>query len=117
MKLYHYPKCSTCRKAIKFLAESGREVELVDISQSPPSAAELNQMLASNEGDRRKLFNTSGMQYRELQLKDKLPQMSDAEAIQLLSGNGMLVKRPFMLDGSGRGLVGFKEDQWESFFK
>ena len=87
----------------------------MDISQSPPSAAELKQMLASYEGDRRKLFNTSGMQYRELQLKDKLPQMSDAEAIELLSANGMLIKRPFLLDGSGQGLVGFKEDLWEAF--
>lgn len=114
MKLYHYPKCSTCRKAIKFLHNNNVQYELIDISQSPPSSAELEQMLDNYDGQVRKLFNTSGMQYRELGLKDKLPTMSRTEVIELLGSNGMLVKRPFLLNSTGPGLVGFKEPEWQA---
>ena len=72
-------------------------------------------MLDSYEGDIRKLFNTSGLQYRELGMKDKLPSMSSSEAIDLLAGNGKLIKRPFLINPQGQGIVGFKEELWESF--
>ena len=112
MKLYQYPKCSTCRKAIKFLKEGAVEVELIDITLTPPSLEELTQMLHAL-GDKKKLFNTSGMQYRELDMKNKLPNMSESEALELLASNGMLIKRPFLI-GSDVAQVGFKEDIWQA---
>ena len=115
MKLYQYPKCSTCRKATKFLNEKNVEFISIDITEQPPTAAELNSMLNSYEGNIRKLFNTSGVQYRDLKLKDKLPNMSNEQAIELLSGNGKLIKRPFLLDQTGQGIVGFKETDWSEF--
>ena len=111
IRLYQYPKCSTCRKALKWLAENGIEAESIDISQQRPTREELRKMLGYMDGNIRKLFNTSGLQYRELKLKDKLPGMSDEKAIDLLAGNGMLVKRPFLLTDKG-GTVGFREDVW-----
>jgi len=115
MRLYQYPKCSTCRKATKFLNEKGIEFDSIDITQQPPTKDELNAMLVSYDGEVRKLFNTSGVQYRELKMKDKLPSMSADEAIELLSGNGKLIKRPFLLDAKNQGVVGFKETDWEAF--
>lgn len=114
-KLYQYDKCSTCKKAVKFLEKKGIAAEVIDIKTCPPKKTELKAMLEF-VGDRKKLFNTSGMQYRELNIKDKLPKMSDAEAIDLLAKNGMLVKRPFLL-GKDTGLVGFKEEAWKSGLK
>ena len=110
MKLYQYPKCSTCRKAIKFLNEKNISFDLIDISQQQPNMAELQQMLKS-QGELKKLFNTSGMQYRDLDMKNKLPSLSEDEALLLLANNGMLIKRPFLI-GGGVGLVGFKESIW-----
>jgi len=110
MKLYQYPKCSTCRKAVKLLNELEIEFESIDITLNPPSEEELAAML-TYMGDKKKLFNTSGVQYRELGMKDKLPSMSDAEAIKLLSGNGKLIKRPFLLTEKS-GIVAFKDDAW-----
>jgi len=112
MKIYQYPKCSTCRKAVKFLKENAIEFEEINIVEMPPTIVELKRMLLAL-GDRKKLFNTSGLQYRELQLKDKLPEMSDEEALVLLADNGMLIKRPFLL-GNNVALVGFKEDLWKA---
>ena len=117
MKFYQYPNCGTCRNAAKFLGQQGVDVKTIDISQQPPSKAELKRMLAAYDGERKKLFNTSGKLYRELAIKDKLPQMSDAEAIELLSGNGMLIKRPFLLASGNNGLVGFKAEQWQEFLR
>lgn len=115
MKLYQYPKCSTCRKAIKFLQEKGVDFNSLDITQHPPKKTELRKMLKSYEGNIRKLFNTSGVQYRELGMKDKLAEMTVNEAIDLLAGNGKLIKRPFLLQADGRGIVGFNEDVWSEF--
>ncbi|MEM7360538.1 MAG: arsenate reductase family protein [Pseudomonadota bacterium] len=115
MKLYQYPKCSTCRKAIKFLTDNQVEFSAIDITEQPPKKVELKAMLASYDGDIRKLFNTSGVQYRELNMKEKLPGMSAADAIDLLAGNGKLIKRPFILDADRNGLVGFKQAEWEAF--
>jgi arsenate reductase len=115
MKLYQYPKCSTCRKASKFLAENGVEFASIDITEHPPQKVELKAMLASYDGDIRKLFNTSGVQYRELNMKEKLPTMSENQAIDLLADNGKLIKRPFLLNTDRRGIVGFKQTDWENF--
>lgn len=114
MKLYQYPKCSTCRKAVKFLKEHGIEFESIDITEQPPSKDELRHMLDSYFGDIRKLFNTSGVQYRELKIKDTILTMQADEAISLLSSNGKLIKRPFLLNGNA-GIVGFKEALWSEF--
>lgn len=114
MKLYQYPKCSTCRKAIKFLNEKGVVFESVDITLTPPSLDELRFML-SHQDSIKKLFNTSGVQYRELDMKSRLPSMSDEEALDLLSQNGKLIKRPFLIDSSSDiALVGFKENVWQT---
>jgi len=110
MKLYQYPKCSTCRKAVKFLDAKGVNYESIDITLTPPSVEELQKMLASM-GDIKKLFNTSGVQYRELDMKTRLPKMTDDEAITLLSGNGKLIKRPFLIGGDV-AIVAFKEEAW-----
>ena len=113
MKLYHYPKCSTCKNAIKFLDKKGIDYKAIDISEKPPTLKELKTMLKFQDGALGKLFNTSGKLYRELGLSKKLPKMSEKEALDLLSSNGMLVKRPFLL-GDDVGLVGFKEVDWKA---
>ena len=113
LKVYHYPKCSTCKNALKWLDAKGIEYTEEDIKAKPPTKAELKAMLAAYEGEVRRLFNTSGMDYRALGLKDKLPGMGEAEAFELLRSNGMLVKRPFVL-GDGVGVVGFREKEWET---
>lgn len=115
MKLYQYPKCSTCHKAVKFLNGKAIEFNSIDITEQPPKKVELKAMLASYDGDIRKLFNTSGVQYRELNMKEKLPSMSAKQAIDLLSENGKLIKRPFLLNADRQGIVGFKEADWEQF--
>ena len=114
MKLYQYSKCGTCRNAVKLLKELNVEYESIDITVQPPTKDELRIMLASYDGELRKLFNVSGIQYRELNMKERLPAMSDDDAIALLSTNGKLVKRPFVLDREG-GLVGFKDDEWRGW--
>ena len=113
MKIYTYAKCSTCRKATKWLEEKGISFKEIPIRETPPSKAELKKMLGYYDGEIRRLFNVSGMDYRSMGLKDKLPQMSEKESIELLNSNGNLVKRPFLLTGD-TGLVGFKEEEWKS---
>ncbi len=114
MKFYQYPKCSTCVKARKYLELNRISVDSINIVGQAPSKSELELMLASYDGNIRKLFNTSGMQYRELNMKDRLPSMEVDQALDLLASNGMLVKRPFLLK-DGKGIVGFKESDWDSF--
>jgi arsenate reductase len=109
--VYTYAKCSTCRNATKWLRESGIEFTERPIRETPPTITELTQMLIHQDGVLRKLFNTSGGDYRALQLGEKLPSMAIADALQLLESNGNLVKRPFLL-AENVGLVGFKVDQW-----
>ena len=113
MKIYTYKKCGSCKQATKWLDARGITYEELPIREAPPSVLELEQMLTYYEGDTRKLFNTSGVDYRELNLKDSLPSMSTEEAIALLASCGNLVKRPFFLADSF-GLAGFKEDIWAS---
>src|SRR4051812_6397848 len=97
LKVYEYDKCSTCRKAIQFLDRRGIAYERIPIVERPPGMAELRRMLQAQNGQLRKLFNTSGVQYRELKLGERLTEMSEDEALRLLTSNGKLVKRPFVL--------------------
>lgn len=115
MTIHTYAKCDTCRKAVKWLQARGISFTEIPIREQPPTKAELKRMLAVYQGDLKRLFNTSGGDYRELNLGEKLPAMSESEAIDLLASNGNLVKRPFLLTEKG-GLVGFKEPEWEAFF-
>lgn len=108
---YLHPQCSTCQRARQWLEAHARDFVEKDIRATPPAPAELRIMLAALDGKRGKLFNTSGLEYRGLGLAAKLPGLNDAEAFALLSGNGMLVKRPFLL-GPGVALVGFDEKVW-----
>lgn len=107
-----YPKCSTCRKAKKYLEENG--VEFIDrhIVETNPTAEELKEWISKSDLPVKKFFNTSGKLYKEMGLKDKLASMSDEEQIELLASNGMLVKRPLIIE-DGRVLVGFKEAEWK----
>jgi arsenate reductase (glutaredoxin) len=113
MKLYTHSGCDTCRKAAKWLRGRGLDIPGIPIREQPPTKAELKAMLAHLGGDRRRLFNTSGQDYRALNLKDRLPEMSDDEAIALLAGSGNLVKRPFLLTPAG-GVTGFREEEWRA---
>lgn len=114
--VYVYSGCSTCRDALKWL--NAHNVAFVEkpIRETPPSLAELKQMLAFQNGNLRRLFNTSGLEYRAMKLSDKLPTISEHDALALLTGNGKLVKRPFVL-GEKFGLVGFDEKAWAAALK
>ena len=109
--LYSYSKCSTCRDAVKWLRKHNVPFEERPIYDQPPTVEELKRMLDFHNGEVRRLFNTSGLEYKALHLKDKLPTLTTAEALQLLSSNGKLVKRPFLL-GKRSGFVGFASDRW-----
>lgn len=115
IQFYQYPKCSTCIQARKYLEKNKIQFDSIDITLNPPSKKQLEQMLEYCGGDVKKLFNTSGVQYRELKISDKIKSMSKKEAIDLLSQNGKLIKRPFLL-GKNFGVVGFKAEQWDSQF-
>lgn len=111
MKIYLYHKCSTCKNALKFLKENEISATVIEITETPPSRQELEKMLQHYQGQVRKLFNTSGQLYRAMQLSEKLDAMPLEEAFKLLSNNGMLVKRPFLI-GKEVCLVGFNEREW-----
>lgn len=108
-----YPKCTTCQKARKWLEENGVTFEERHIKEENPTKKELKQWHKQSGLPLRKFFNTSGMLYRELQLKDKLPNMSEEEMFDLLASDGMLVKRPLLITDDAV-LVGFKQAEWES---
>lgn len=108
----HYPKCSTCQKAKKWLDEHNISYIERDIKLENPVYEELSQWHKQSGLPLKKFFNTSGMLYRELKLKDRLPDMSEDEQIQLLATDGMLVKRPLMI-GNGKVLTGFRESEWK----
>ena len=106
-----YPKCTTCQKALKWLEARDVQVEVRDIKTQRPNEQELRTWFQASGLPLKKFFNTSGLQYKALGLKDKLPGMSEEEQIALLATDGMLVKRPILV-GDGFVLVGFKEAQW-----
>ena len=106
-----YPKCSTCRKAEKYLQDHKIEYTKRDIKTDNPTAGELRSWQKNSGLPLKKFFKTSGLQYKALGLKDKLPQLNEEEQLQLLAADGMLVKRPLLLT-DGNVLVGFKETEW-----
>jgi len=108
-----YPKCSTCKKARKWLEENGIAFDERDIKEDNPTRKELVKWHKQSGLPLRKFFNTSGMLYRELQLKDKLPNMTEDEMYDLLASDGMLVKRPLLIKDDAV-LVGFKQGEWET---
>ena len=116
LRVYEYANCSTCKNALRFLDAEKVHYESVPIVERPPTVAELKKMLAFQGGNLKKLFNTSGVQYRELKIGEKLGSMSEAQALELLATNGKLVKRPFALGPEG-GVVGFKVDEWKAFLQ
>ncbi|MEE2715377.1 MAG: Spx/MgsR family RNA polymerase-binding regulatory protein [Verrucomicrobiota bacterium] len=114
-KVYEYNGCSTCRKALKWLEQNEADYKSIPIRETPPSKAELRRMLKLYDGNIRKIFNTSGAEYKKLNLKDNLPKLTEAQLIDMLNTNGNLVKRPFLINKEG-GRVGFMEQEWSDFF-
>ena len=108
-----YPRCGTCKKALKWLDDNGIRYDYRHIVEENPTKEELKEWYVKSGLPLKKFFNTSGLKYKELNLKDKIPQMSEEEIFDLLSTDGMLVKRPILIDGE-KILVGFKELEWES---
>ncbi|MBE6505167.1 MAG: arsenate reductase family protein [Methanobrevibacter sp.] len=112
MLFVQYPKCSTCRKAKKWLEENNIEFEERHIIEENPTYEELKEWYEKSDLTLNKFFNTSGMKYRELKLKDKRPDMSEDEQLKLLATDGMLVKRPVIV-GDDFVLTGFRVKEWE----
>jgi arsenate reductase len=115
LKLYTLSNCDSCRAAKKWLRTRGIAFEEIAIREHPPTRDELRAMLDAYAGELRRLFNTSGRDYRDRRLGEKLSEFSDATAIKLLAENGNLVKRPFLV-GDGLTLVGFNQDTWAAAF-
>ena len=111
-----YPKCSTCKKAKKWLIENDIDFTSRHIIENNPTKEELTEWIKESNLPIKRFFNTSGMKYRELNLKDKLKEMNEDEMISLLSTDGMLVKRPIII-GKYKILTGFKEKEWEEYIK
>ncbi len=115
MKFICYPKCTTCQKARKWLDDNGIGYELRDIKSENPTFAELSEWHQKSGLPLKKFFNTSGLLYKSMELKTKLPTMSEEEMLALLATDGMLVKRPLLI-GEDLVLVGFQQAQWEKGF-
>lgn len=113
MLFVEYPKCTTCKRAKKFLDESSVEYEDRNIKEDNPTVDELKKWHKQSGLPLKKFFNTSGMLYKEMKLKDKLPEMSEEEQYELLATDGMLVKRPILVTDS-TVCVGFKEEEWKN---
>ncbi len=112
LKFICYPKCTTCQKAQAWLVEKGIEFEIRNIKEDKPSCDELKEWYETSKLDIKRFFNTSGLLYKSMDLKNKLLEMTLDEKLQLLATDGMLVKRPILV-GNGLVLVGFKEKEWE----
>ena len=112
MNFICYPKCTTCQKAKKWIDESGVSYELRDIKTNNPTFEELKEWHSKSGLPLKKFFNTSGLLYKSLELKNKIPQMTEEEMLSLLASDGMLVKRPLLV-GDDFVLVGFKETDWK----
>ena len=111
IKFIYYPRCTTCQKAKKWLDDNKIQYELRDIKEDNPSFEELSAWYEISGLSLKKFFNTSGLLYKSMELKDKLPAMSEEEQLKLLATDGMLVKRPLVI-GEDFVLVGFKESEW-----
>ena len=111
LKFICYPKCTTCQKAKKWLDDNGIKYELRDIKAENPSLEELTIWYKKSGLPLKKFFNTSGLLYKSMELKTKLPEMSEGDMLKLLATDGMLVKRPLLI-GDDFVLVGFKENEW-----
>lgn len=111
-----YPRCSTCKKAQDYLENRGFSFEIRDIKQNNPTYDELTLWYEKSGLPIKRFFNTSGLLYKSMALKDKLPDMSEDEQLRLLSSDGMLVKRPILLDGD-KVLVGFRQTEWDEVLK
>ncbi|MFE8702308.1 arsenate reductase family protein [Cytobacillus sp. FJAT-54145] len=116
LTFYWYPKCGTCRKAKKWLDEHNVEYQEVHIVENPPTRNELEQLYKNSGLELKKFFNTSGQKYRELGLKDKVSSAPEDELLNLLSSDGMLIKRPIATDGD-KVTVGFKEEDYANTWK
>jgi arsenate reductase (glutaredoxin) len=116
LTFYWYPKCGTCRKAKKWLEDHGISVNEVHIVENPPSREELAQLYRKSGLPLKKFFNTTGMKYRELGMKDKVNTASEEELLDILASDGMLIKRPILTDGE-KVAVGFKEEEYQKFFE
>lgn len=116
MLLLCYPKCTTCQKAIRWLEDHQVDFTQRHIAEENPTVEELRDWQQKSGLPLKRFFNTSGLVYKELGLKDKLPAMTEEEQLRLLAGNGMLVKRPLAIDGE-RVLVGFREAEWSAALK
>ena len=116
VEFIEYNKCSTCKKAKKFLDDNNIEYNDRSIKEEVPTSEELSKWIDKFDIPVKKLFNTSGIKYRELNLKDKLINMSDKEKIKILSSDGMLIKRPLLIS-EDKILIGFKEKEWYEYFK
>lgn len=112
MKFICYPKCTTCKKAKAWLDSKGLDFEVRDIKEDNPTYEELREWHRLSGLPLKSFFNTSGLLYKSMELKDKLPDMTEEEQLRLLSTDGMLVKRPILIDGD-RVLTGFREKEWE----
>lgn len=111
-----YPRCTTCQKAKKWLNEKGIEYNERDIKENNPTVEELSQWYKKSGLPLKKFFNTSGLLYKSMNLKDKIPSMTEEEQLELLAGDGMLVKRPILI-GDGFVTTGFSEKLWEELLK
>lgn len=116
MLFLHYPKCATCKKAKAFLDGHALSYQARDIKADNPTADELRAWHQKSGLPLRRFFNTSGLQYKALQLKDRLPNMTEEEQYALLASDGMLVKRPLLITEDAV-LVGFRAEQWEELLK
>ena len=116
MTFYWYPKCGTCRNAKKWLDAHQLSYEEVHIVEHPPSREQLQDLYQKSGLELKKFFNTSGMKYRELGIKDKMKSATDEELLDLLASDGMLIKRPILTDGV-RVTVGFKEEEFEKMWQ
>ncbi|MBY0475601.1 MAG: Spx/MgsR family RNA polymerase-binding regulatory protein [Nitrosomonas sp.] len=111
LKFYGYKQCGTCRKAEQFLQQAEIDYEFLDITENPPAVDELAAIVERANVSLNKLFNTSGVQYRELKIKEQLPALSSREILTILAGNGRLIKRPLITDGE-RASVGFDAEKF-----
>ena len=116
INFFWYPRCGTCQKAKKWLEANNISYEATDLKEVKPSRTQLEDWFKKSGLPLKKFFNTSGQVYKAMELKDKLPSMSQDEQLDLLASDGMLVKRPIVISGD-TVLVGFKEDQWEESLK